>query len=182
MLLHQRLRPRWPRRVAGIGRRLRLWQFADEIGKCAKIVVGERLRHLVHGVEHPQLLAKHEKLDQRIWRLLATERGRIFGLGLPVFAMTGKTGRGALFDRFSSHRGREKGKRQSRKHFTHRTVLTLSFVIARSESDEAIHSLLDKGLDCFAEPVIGRRVAPTRWLPMTCSWLPTATPPSACRS
>jgi hypothetical protein len=32
--------------------------------------------------------------------------------------------------------------------------------------DEAIHSLLG-AMDCFAEPVIGRRFAPTRWLAMT---------------
>jgi hypothetical protein len=32
------------------------------------------------------------------------------------------------------------------------------------QSDEAIHIL---SLDCFAEPVIGRRLAPTRWLAMT---------------
>src|SRR5258708_39350211 len=100
-----------------------LWQFADEIGKCAKIVVGERLRHLVHGVEQPQLLAKHEKLDQRIWRLLATERGRIFGRGLPVFAMTGKTGRGALFDGFGSDRPGQQRKRQSCSQTTHPRVL-----------------------------------------------------------
>src|SRR5258708_40157205 len=99
-----------------------LWQFADEIGKCAKIVFGGRLRHLVHGVEHPQLLAKHEKLDQRIWRLLATERGRIFGLGLPVFAMTGKTGRGALFDGFGSYRPRQQRQRSSLSQTTHRLM------------------------------------------------------------
>src|SRR5882724_543738 len=34
------------------------------------------------------------------------------------------------------------------------------------QSDEAIHSFL-AALDCFAEPVIGRRFAPTRWLAMT---------------
>ncbi len=40
-------------------------------------------------------------------------------------------------------------------------------VIARSESDEAIHSSLRGEMDCFAEPVIGRRLAPTRWLAIT---------------
>jgi hypothetical protein len=40
-------------------------------------------------------------------------------------------------------------------------------VIARSESDEAIHVLPCGSIDCFAEPVIGRRFAPTRWLAMT---------------
>jgi hypothetical protein len=35
-------------------------------------------------------------------------------------------------------------------------------------SDEAIHSyFLCCRMDCFAEPVIGRRFAPTRWLAMT---------------
>jgi hypothetical protein len=33
-------------------------------------------------------------------------------------------------------------------------------------SDEAIQSAL-AAVDCFAEPVIGRRLAPTRWLAMT---------------
>ena len=36
-----------------------------------------------------------------------------------------------------------------------------------STCDEAIHSFLRREMDCFAEPVIGRRVAPTRWLAMT---------------
>jgi hypothetical protein len=42
-------------------------------------------------------------------------------------------------------------------------------VIARSEADEAIHwlRLAALRLDCVAEPVIGRRFAPTRWLAMT---------------
>jgi hypothetical protein len=35
-----------------------------------------------------------------------------------------------------------------------------------SASDEAIHSCF-VAMDCFAEPVIGRRFAPTRWLAMT---------------
>jgi tripartite-type tricarboxylate transporter receptor subunit TctC len=34
-------------------------------------------------------------------------------------------------------------------------------------SDEAIQTFLCCCLDCFAEPVIGRRFAPTRWLAMT---------------
>jgi hypothetical protein len=35
-------------------------------------------------------------------------------------------------------------------------------------SDEAIQFfLLAKGLDCFAEFIIGRRFTPTRWLAMT---------------
>src|SRR5258708_2304638 len=42
--------------------------------------------------------------------------------------------------------------------------------------DEAIQFLLCGFLDCFAEPVIGRRLAPTRWLAMTGSHL-TAHPP-----
>src|ERR1700709_1188133 len=32
---------------------------------------------------------------------------------------------------------------------------------------EAIHSFFRCGMDCFAEPVIGRRFAPTCWLAMT---------------
>ncbi len=40
-------------------------------------------------------------------------------------------------------------------------------VIARSASDEAIHFSVCGTMDCFAEPVIGRRFAPTRWLAMT---------------
>jgi hypothetical protein len=38
-------------------------------------------------------------------------------------------------------------------------------VIARSVATKQIQSLAS--LDCFAEPVIGRRFAPTRWLAMT---------------
>ena len=37
-------------------------------------------------------------------------------------------------------------------------------VIARSEATKQSNSV---ALDCFAEPVIGRRWAPTRWLAMT---------------
>ena len=40
-------------------------------------------------------------------------------------------------------------------------------IIARSGSDEAIHFSVCGAMDCFAEPVIGRRFAPTRWLAMT---------------
>ena len=40
-------------------------------------------------------------------------------------------------------------------------------VIARSASDEAIQFSVCEAMDCFAEPVIGRRLAPTRWLAMT---------------
>jgi hypothetical protein len=47
-----------------------------------------------------------------------------------------------------------------------RDDIRLKCVIARSEADEAIQSAL-AALDCFAEPVIGRRFAPTRWLTMT---------------
>jgi hypothetical protein len=36
-----------------------------------------------------------------------------------------------------------------------------------SESDEVIHLTAQRKMDCFAEPVIGRRFAPTRWIAMT---------------
>src|SRR5665213_65282 len=35
------------------------------------------------------------------------------------------------------------------------------------QRDEAIHRAASGKMDCFAEPVIGRRFAPTRWLAMT---------------
>jgi hypothetical protein len=38
-------------------------------------------------------------------------------------------------------------------------------VIARSAATKQSSSLT--AMDCFAEPVIGRRFAPTRWLAMT---------------
>jgi hypothetical protein len=44
------------------------------------------------------------------------------------------------------------------------------FVIARSEANEAIQNRagsLSMALDCFAEPVIRRRFAPTGWLAKT---------------
>jgi hypothetical protein len=44
---------------------------------------------------------------------------------------------------------------------------TTPAVIARSASDEAIHLAVCGTMDCFAEPVIGRRFAPTRWLAKT---------------
>jgi hypothetical protein len=47
--------------------------------------------------------------------------------------------------------------------FAHPTFFT---VIARSEATKQ-SSLACGFLDCFAEPVIGRRFAPTRWLAMT---------------
>jgi hypothetical protein len=43
-----------------------------------------------------------------------------------------------------------------------------SSVIARSEATKQ-SSAPCAALDCFAEPVIGRRFAPTRWLAMTSS-------------
>jgi hypothetical protein len=44
----------------------------------------------------------------------------------------------------------------------------LKTVIARSEATkQSSFAAARKKLDCFAEPVIGRRFAPTRWLAMT---------------
>jgi hypothetical protein len=40
-------------------------------------------------------------------------------------------------------------------------------VIARSEATKQSSFLFRRKMDYFAEPVIGRRVAPTRWLAMT---------------
>ena len=40
-------------------------------------------------------------------------------------------------------------------------------VIARSEATKQSILPLRREMDCFAEPVIGRRFAPTRWLAMT---------------
>jgi len=77
VLLRQRLAALHPRRIAGVRRWRRLRHLGDEIGKASQIVVGQRLRHLVHRLEGAQLLAEHEKLDQRIRRLLAAERGRV---------------------------------------------------------------------------------------------------------
>ena len=44
-------------------------------------------------------------------------------------------------------------------------------VIARSEATKQSILPLRREMDCFAEPVIGRRFAPTRWLAMTISIL-----------
>jgi hypothetical protein len=43
----------------------------------------------------------------------------------------------------------------------------LSLVIARSEATKQSILSFCGAMDCFAEPVIGRRFAPTRWLAMT---------------
>jgi hypothetical protein len=40
-------------------------------------------------------------------------------------------------------------------------------VIARSAATKQSIPCLRGQMDCFAEPVIGRRFAPTRWLAMT---------------
>jgi len=40
--------------------------------------------------------------------------------------------------------------------------VSVILVIARSEADEAIHASASGGMDCFAEPVIGRAFARTR--------------------
>jgi len=53
-------------------------------------------------------------------------------------------------------------------------VLKMNVVIARSVSDEAIHSSVSGKVDCFAEPVIGPRFARTRWLAMTMEDLETS--------
>src|SRR5260370_18389541 len=126
VLVRQRLAPRDPRGIAGIGRRHRLRQGGDEVGKHAQIVVGERLRRLVHRLESAQLFAKHEELDQRIGRLLAAERGRVLGFRLPVLAVTGETGDRTLFDGFGARRKGDGSKRQRRYYFTHRAILALS--------------------------------------------------------
>jgi len=52
--------------------------------------------------------------------------------------------------------------------WTGKRVASHQFVIARSSCDEAIQTVPAEGfLDCFAEPVIGLRLAQTRWLAMT---------------
>jgi hypothetical protein len=43
------------------------------------------------------------------------------------------------------------------------------FVIARSEATKQSSFFIEE-MDCFAEPVIGRRFAPTRWLAMTITY------------
>ena len=104
MLLRQRLATLHARGIAGVRGRRRLRHLGDEIGEGAEIVVGQRLRHLVHRLEGAQLLAKHEQLDQRVRRLLPTERGRVFGLGLALFAVTGEARRDALLEGFPQRR------------------------------------------------------------------------------
>ncbi|KRQ96947.1 hypothetical protein CQ12_12870 [Bradyrhizobium jicamae] len=51
------------------------------------------------------------------------------------------------------------------------TVMTIQrlppLVIARSVATKQSIVPHDERMDCFAEPVIGRRYAPTRWLAMT---------------
>jgi hypothetical protein len=41
------------------------------------------------------------------------------------------------------------------------------FVLARSEATEAIHLSARGDVNCYAEPVIRRRFAPTGWLATT---------------
>jgi hypothetical protein len=41
------------------------------------------------------------------------------------------------------------------------------FVIARSAATKQSILSFRGAMDCFAEPVVGRRFAPTRWLAMT---------------
>jgi hypothetical protein len=120
VLLHQHLATLHPRWIARVARRRGLRYFGDEIRKDAKIVVGQRLRHLVHRLEGTQLFAEHEKLDQRVRRLLAAERGRVLGLGLALFAVTGETWRDALFDGFGVGGCCNQHKRQCRYSLTHR--------------------------------------------------------------
>jgi hypothetical protein len=119
VLLRQRPATRHPRRIAGVGRRCGLRHPGDEVGEATQIVVGQRLRHLVHRLEGAQLLAKHEELDQRVRRLLAPERGRVFGLGRTALAVTGKTGRDAIPERFCICRASDQGERQRRYCLTH---------------------------------------------------------------
>jgi hypothetical protein len=44
--------------------------------------------------------------------------------------------------------------------------MAVPFRHCEERSDEAIQ-IFFAAVDCFAEPVIGRRFAPTRWLAMT---------------
>jgi hypothetical protein len=44
--------------------------------------------------------------------------------------------------------------------------MAVPFRHCEERSDEAIQTFF-AAVDCFAEPVIGRRFAPTRWLAMT---------------
>jgi hypothetical protein len=52
--------------------------------------------------------------------------------------------------------------------FAGMTALSLSLPATNAERlREAIDASKRGAVDCFAEPVIGRRFAPTRWLAMT---------------
>ncbi|KTT92314.1 hypothetical protein NS44R_14675, partial [Mammaliicoccus sciuri] len=123
VLLRQRLAARHPRGVAGVSRRHRLRQSGDEIREGAQIVVGHRLRHLVHRVEYPELLAEHEQLDQRIGRLLAAERGRVLGFRRAALAMAGKARRSALLDGLGICGEAERGERRGHCELAHRSIL-----------------------------------------------------------
>ena len=124
VLLHQRLAALQPRRLAGLrGRRRGLRYLGDEIREEAKIVVGQRLRHLVHRLEGAQLFAEHEELDQRVRRLLPAERGRVLGLGLALFAVTGEARHDALLDGLGVGGKGDGGERQSQDLFSHRGIL-----------------------------------------------------------
>src|SRR5882724_12598518 len=62
----------------------------------------------------------------------------------------------------------EQGNAGSRRAVSGAEIALASVAVARNGSDEAIHC--SPGfMDCFAEPVVGRRFAPTRWLAMKIS-------------
>src|SRR6202000_454592 len=89
------------------------------IGEAAQVVVGERFCDVVHRFERAQFFAEHEELDQRIGRLLAAERGNVFGLRNALLAMTGETSGPALRDRLGLNRRYEGDQRQQGKRLTH---------------------------------------------------------------
>ena len=150
--------------------------LGDEIRKEAKVVVGQRLRHLVHRLEGAQLFAKHEELDQRVRRLLPAERGRVLGLGLALLAVTGETRRDALFDGFGSWRMLRSMQPPApllsyasaySGHFRYCLRQTRS-VCARKRKCRRIYARASGGMDCFASLAMTMRST-------------ASPPPSACR-
>ena len=161
-----------PRGIAGVGRRRRLRQFGDEVGKGSQVVVGQRLCHLVHRLEDAQLFAEHEELDQRIRRLLRAERGRVFGLRLPA-SRRGRQDTARRAPRMSPRRrgGRDERKCQGSYCFTHRR---------RVSRDQLTSSSL-RGAKRRSNP---DRPLPARWIASLArndGHALTAPPPSACR-
>jgi hypothetical protein len=105
-----------PLHALGIDRasNFRRRQFCEVSRDVAQIVIRESLHHLVHRLDHSQLLPKHDELNGKVEGRLTPEGGDLGNYRLPTRAVAGEACRKTRFNRISvGGRHRQQDERRS---------------------------------------------------------------------